>query len=353
VYKGVYEESLMDERVLKGVTVLMGILTIVVCVGMYFFPELHELTVFAAEPNTVSVSTDVVDTVESDGKSEAQLQIELPEELDESEITIENEYISQTIYIRFAGGTDDYFDKYDIRGSSDHIASLSYYKDGEEGVIALNLDRVYELEQEYEPGLLSLNFTDPHDIYDKVVVIDAGHGGRAPGAVKLGVEEKDIDLSIVLRIKELFDDEEDSIGVYYTRTTDTNPTLKQRVGLANKSDADLFISIHNNAESNGNFSNLKGTQVLFSESDASELSSKVLAQICLEEVTDKLGSRAARLLEGDDIYIIRNSDVPVALIEVGFMTNYDELKKLQTKKYQKAAAEGVYNAIKRAFQEGY
>jgi N-acetylmuramoyl-L-alanine amidase len=343
----------MEERVLRGVTVLMGILTIGVCAGMNYFPELHELTVFAEEKTIIPASTDVVDLVESDGQSDAQLQIGLPESLDESEITIENDYISQTVYIRFAGGTDDYFDKYGIQGSSDHIASFSYYPDGEDGVIALTLDRVYELKQSYKPGVLYLSFIDPHDIYEKVVVIDAGHGGRAPGAVKLGVEEKDIDLDIVLRIKELFDGDDDSIGVYYTRTTDTNPTLKQRVGLANKSDADLFISIHNNAESNGNFSSLKGTQILYSESDTSELSSKGLAQICLEEVTNRLGSRAARLLEGDDIYIIRNSKAPVALIEVGFMTNYDELKKLQTKKYQKAAAQGVYNAVKRAFQEGY
>jgi N-acetylmuramoyl-L-alanine amidase len=350
----------MDEKVLRLVTVLMGVLTAAVCCSLFYFPDLHEQSVLAAEQKRelgnsrlVTTSTDVVDVVEDDGNLGAQLQIGLPLKLDESELTIENEYVSQTVYIRFAGGTDNYFDQYDIRGSSDHIASLSYYRDGEYGVIALELDRVYELEQSYEPGNLYLDFIDPHDIYDKVVVIDAGHGGRAPGAVKLGVKEKDIDLDIVLRLKKLFDEDEDSIGVYYTRTTDTNPTLKQRVGLANKSDADLFISIHNNAESNGNFSSLHGTQVLYSESDDSELSSKNLAQICLDEVTDKLESRAARLLEGDDIYIIRNSDAPVALIEVGFMTNYDELEKLQSGKYRKAAAEGVYNAIKRAFQEGY
>jgi N-acetylmuramoyl-L-alanine amidase len=92
---------------------------------------------------------------------------------------------------------------------------------------------------------------------------------------------------------------------------------------------------------------------MYSESDDSSLSSKKLAQICLDNMTESLGSRARELLEGDDIYIIRNSKVPVALIEVGFMTNYEELEKLQTKKYQKAAAKGIYNAIMEAFQEGY
>jgi N-acetylmuramoyl-L-alanine amidase len=329
-------------------------------VSIYFFPEVHEQLVLAAEQSEelgggelVAASANPVDVVEDDGTLPAQLQIGLPEELDEEDLTIENDYLTQTVYIRFAGGSDNYFEEYDIRGSSDHIASLSYYKDGEKGVIVLELDRVYELSQTFEPGSLYLDFLDPHEIYDKVVVIDAGHGDHVPGAVKLGVEEKDIDLAIVLQLKALLDDNTDNIGVYYTRTTDTNPTLNQRVELANRSSADLFISVHNNSEADGNFSGTRGTQVLYSESDRSELSSERLAQICLDEVVESLGSRKISLIEGDDIYIIKNSTVPVALIEVGFMTNYEELEKLQSAKYQRAAAEGIYNAIMEAFQEGF
>jgi N-acetylmuramoyl-L-alanine amidase len=350
----------MDEKVLRGITVLAGLLTIVVCGSLFFFPTLHEQSVLAAERRQelgavqlLTEETNVVDMVEDDSGLRAQIQIELPEGVDEQDLSIENEYVTQTVYIRFAGGPKNYFDEYEIRGSSDHIASLSYYMDGEDGVIALQLDQVYELSQDYEEGSLYLDFIDPHELYDKIVVIDAGHGGRAPGAVKLGVKEKDIDLAIVLQLKKILETDTDSIGVYYTRTSDANPTLGQRVDLANKVNADLFISIHNNAEPNGNFSSTRGTQVMYSESDDSALSSQKLAQICLEEVTDSLGSRRSELLEGDDIYIIRNSEVPVALIEVGFMTNYNELEKLQSKKYQKAAAKGIYNAIKRAFQEGY
>ena len=257
------------------------------------------------------------------------------------------------MYIRFPGGTEDYFQKYKIRGSSDHIASLSYYKDGEDGVIALTLDKVYELSQKYRKGGLYLDFIDPHDIYDKVVVIDAGHGSRAAGAVKLGVSEKDIDLDILLQLKKLFDACPDNIGVYYTRTADTNPTLDQRVQLANKADADIFISIHNNSSATGNFTQTSGTQVMYSESDDSELSSKKLAKICLNAVSKSFDSYNRGLLEGDSIYIIRTSKVPVALIEVGFMTNYDELDKLKSPKYQKKAAQGIYNAIMEAFEEGY
>ena len=68
---------------------------------------------------------------------------------------------------------------------------------------------------------------------------------------------------------------------------------------------------------------------------------------------EALESRDKGLVEGDEIYIIRTSEVPVALIEVGFMTNQEELNLLNSTDYQKKAAEGVYDAVLDAFAKGY
>lgn len=362
MHQGVYAGSIsdMDEKVLKWITGLSFFLTVLVCVCLHYFPDLHMRAALAAENQSREeyggngeVIAPAVDAVveEADGL-DAQLKIGLPGGLEDGQLEIENDYLTQTVYIRFAGGVSDYFGEYSIKGSSDHIAALQYYKDNGEGVIMLTLDRVYELEQEYRGDSLYLDFIDPHEIYDKIVVIDAGHGGRAPGAVKQGISEKNIDLAIALELQRLFEKERD-IGVYFTRTDDTNPTLEQRVGLANKANADLFISIHNNSSASGNFTRTNGTQVLFSESDESEYSGRRFAQICLENVVESLESRKIGLLHGDDIYIIRNSDAPAALIEVGFMTNYEELDKLKDSGYQKKAAKGIYQAILQAFEEGF
>ena len=70
-------------------------------------------------------------------------------------------------------------------------------------------------------------------------------------------------------------------------------------------------------------------------------------------MTEALESRDKGLVEGDEIYIIRTSEVPVALIEVGFMTNQEELNLLNSTDYQKKAAEGVYDAVLDAFAKGY
>ena len=142
------------------------------------------------------------------------------------------------------------------------------------------------------------------------------------------------------------------IGVYYTRVDDSNPSFDSRVDLANKADADLFISVHNNSTTGPGLSQVEGTQVMYDEKKPDK-DSKDFAQICLEEVTKSCGSVDKGLVAGNDIFIIRTAAVPVALIEVGFMTNEEELTKLNSNDYQKKVAEGIYQAILRAFEEGY
>lgn len=351
----------MDKQVLKWTTAFVAMICIAFCGLSFFLPQIHEQSVLAAQENF-----DLLDTKEStkyEGQNPqdivfdeenvgAQLKIELPPGIEMEDLRISNDYLTQTIYIKIPVDSEDYFADYSVRGSCDHIAAISYYREGAKGVISFSMDRVFELSQEYEEGYLYLDFVDPHEIFDKVIVVDAGHGGRAVGATKLGISEKDINLAIVLELKKLLDEDE-NIGVYYTRINDTNPTLDQRVALANRVEADLFISVHNNASSKGILTNEQGTQVLYSQSDTSQLSSKRLAQICLENVVDATGSNNMGLLKGDEIRIVRNSEVPVALIEAGFMSNREELELLNTQEYQQLVAEGIYEAIQQAFEEGY
>jgi N-acetylmuramoyl-L-alanine amidase len=360
----------MDEVILKWVTALTGGLTVIVCITLLLLPRVHENAVHAAESFQEDTSVteqeepviaDAVETatqtpeevVETDDEIPAQLKIELPEGVTPGNLVVENDYLTQTVYIHIPGTIKDYFSEYSVRGSCEHISALSYYCKDQEGIIVLALDRVYELEEFYEDGSLYLNFIDPHEIYDRVIVVDAGHGGRASGEFKNGIEEKNINLAIVMDLKELLDACPENIGVYYTRLDDANPTLDQRVQLANLSDADLFISVHCNANTTNNFSARHGTEVLYSESDTSELSSEMFAEICQDNVTEILGSKALGLVPGDRIYIVRTSEVPVALVEVGYITNRKELEKLSSEDYQALAAQGIYNAIFEAFEKGY
>ncbi len=358
----------MEERVIRFTAVFFSVLTVVICVSLYFFPDMHAKAVERAEEKQAQEEYAAKQQQEMTelmlGKTEqavenstpqntAQLQLKLPEGVKGEEILTQDNYVTQTVTVEIPEVGATYFDSYPMTGKSNHIDNLSYMVENGEGMIEIALDQVYELKTSYDADYFYLDFVDPHEIYDKIVVIDAGHGGRAPGATIKGVNEKDIDLAIVLKLKEIFDASGENIGVYYTRTDDSNPTFDQRVQLANKSQADLFISIHNNSTPSGRMSGIKGTQVMFSESDTNELGSRHLAEICMEEVTAMTGSVDKGFVEGDSIYIIRTSEVPVALIEVGFMTNQEELDNLNSEEYQEKTAQGVYNAILRALSEGY
>ena len=284
-----------------------------------------------------------------------QLRIALPENVTPEDVSVENDYLTQTITIKIPGADENYLYNYPMIGKSYHIDNLTYESEPEYGVIEISLDSVVELQKTSDEHYIYMDFLTPHEVYDEVVVIDAGHGGNAPGATKQGINEKDIDLAIVLKVKELFDEAGDeSVGVYYTRTDDSNPSLEQRVDMANKAGADLFISVHNNSTKSGRMSSINGTAVMYDEEKASEENGSMqLAQICLEEMTAALGSTSKGIVKGHEIYIIRTAEMPVALIEVGFMTNQDELNRLNDEAYQKEAAQAIYNAIYRAFQEGY
>ena len=82
---------------------------------------------------------------------------------------------------------------------------------------------------------------------DFTVVIDAGHGGKDPGAIGIHIQEKDINLKVAMLVGDAIKKEYPDVKVVYTRSTDVYVTLPGRAQIANKANGDLFISIHTNA----------------------------------------------------------------------------------------------------------
>ncbi|MDD6057460.1 MAG: N-acetylmuramoyl-L-alanine amidase [Clostridiales bacterium] len=349
----------MEERALKFTAVFLLVCTVVVFATLPLFPQIRVWETRVSEAWAAKVD-DVTQyearqqlKVQQPGfgqnVADGKLRLKLPEGVSRDKINITNDYVTQTIRVEIPETDKNYLSKYAIVGSSNHVKFIYYEQKGALGIVEILMDQVYELDLSYEEESIVFSFLTPQEVYDKVVVIDAGHGGGDPGTIRQGIYEKDLNLAIALQLKEILEAEGEDIGVYYTRTDETNPSLEQRVELANKSGANLFLSIHNNSL-NGRMSKTSGTQVLFGETSEE---SRRLAQICLNEMTGILESDNRGLVEGNAIYIIRTSEVPVALIEVGFMTNQEELNLLCTEAYQEKAARGIYNAMRSAFAEGY
>lgn len=292
------------------------------------------------------ISASVQDTMQG------QLRIELPANVDADRVEVINDYMDETIEIVIEGIDQSYFYDYPMIGTAEHISDIYYDCISGTGTIDIMLDSVYEPEIVMDGNYMYISFLDPHEVYDYIVVVDAGHGGKDVGASQGDVLEKDINLAIVQKIQTLFEENAAglNIGVYYTRTEDVKVSLDDRVGLANALDADLFLSVHINSTSSGRTSQINGTEVMYLVADDTG-ASKQFASICLEHLLDTLGSNSKGLVAGDTIKIIRTSEVPVALAEIGFMTNETERTLLTTDDYQQKAAQALYDAVVEALQD--
>lgn len=205
---------------------------------------------------------------------------------------------------------------------------------------------VYETETHYFVALM-----EAKEVYDRIVVLDAGHGGWDTGTPSYDGKflEKNINLQVLLYLEELLNEE--NIKVYATRTTDRNIGHTDRIALANSLNADMFISIHcNNAYQNPQ---AHGTEVLYTQyQDAWEgLNSYQLSQICLEELVAALQLNNRGLFaRGDDLTVLQKAEVPATLVELAFMSNKGDMEVLKADEVQKAAAEALYRAIMRAYE---
>ena len=181
------------------------------------------------------------------------------------------------------------------------------------------------------------------------VVIDPGHGGVDGGAeADDGTPEKNINLNIALKLKQLA--ENDGWNVMMTREEDTglyseqNSTirskktedLKKRKEIFDSSAADAAVSIHLNSYTADR--SVRGAQVFYA--DGSE-ESKMLAE-CIQ---DQMKNRR-RAMAKSDVLILQQAKVPTVIAECGFLSNYEESRKLRTDEYQNKLAKNIYSGIK-------
>ncbi len=219
----------------------------------------------------------------------------------------------------------------------------------------------------------------------KTIVIDAGHGGKDPGACGKISQEKNITLSLALKTGGLISSNCPEVKVIYTRTTDEFIELHKRADIANKAKADLFISIHVNANTNPeaygtdtwtmglakNEANLKvaamENNVISLESDASQYqgmsandneaiilhnlqqgafcdNSLALAGLIQSKFRNDVG-RKDRSVHQAPFLVLWKTAMPSVLIETGFISNEEEEKWLNNSDNQAEMAYAIYRAF--------
>jgi N-acetylmuramoyl-L-alanine amidase len=220
-----------------------------------------------------------------------------------------------------------------------------------------------------------------------VIVIDAGHGGKDPGALGSVSKEKNINLAIALKTGEYLEQNMENVKVLYTRKSDVFVGLKERAEFANKNKADLFISIHSNwagtktirgAETyvmglSKDEQNLevamKENEVILLEDDFSTkyegfdpkspesyIIFALMQNVYQEQSTgfaskiqSQFKNRAGRIDRGvkqDGFWVLYMTSMPSVLIETGFITNVEEEEYLISKEGQDYLASAIFRALR-------
>lgn len=220
------------------------------------------------------------------------------------------------------------------------------------------------------------------------VVIDAGHGGKDPGARGARVNEKDINLSVALKLGKLIEAKNDDVHVIYTRKTDRFIELDERANIANRNKADLFISIHTNAVKRG--STVQGTETytlgLARSNENLEVAMSENSAILLEdnyeqryegfdpnstesyiifefmqnkhmeqsislasEIQRSFGAckRVDRGVRQAGFLVLRKTSMPSVLVELGYISNRQEEQFMRSAAGQDKLAEALHDAFSR------
>lgn len=174
------------------------------------------------------------------------------------------------------------------------------------------------------------------------IILDPGHGGYDPGAIGNGLEEKNITLKLALKIRDLL---KGSCDVILTRDTDKTVSLQERCDIANKANADYFISIHVNSANGTNGTGFESYVSKFASQKSKELGKKIhdsLARFYTSKGFPDRGFKEA------GFYVLNNTKMPAILIENLFINNPNDAKCLADESFINDLSNAIVTALKEA-----
>lgn len=172
-----------------------------------------------------------------------------------------------------------------------------------------------------------------------LIVIDPGHGGMDEGGSYGEIWEKDVNLQLALALSDKLTDM--GYEVVLTRQdNETKVSLEERVEIANRQQADLFLSIHQNVSGEPS---VHGLETYYCEKDTE--GNKRFAILLHNGAVEKTDAKDRGLKENSKLYVLRETFMPACLIETGFLTNEKEREALCSEEYQKKLVEGMAQGI--------
>lgn len=282
----------------------------------------------------------------------AAAKVRLPENVSFDSVVDTDQYYKKRFVITIPGNHIDFYQSNPVNCVNKELKSVTYkLTAGGNTQIIFKTKTIQGYKIYADDDIFTINIDNPRNIYDKIIVLDAGHGGNDPGAQNKGTNEKDINYKVIYKYaKEYFNSETSGIKAYWTRTDDTFITLTDRAGFAKKVGADIFVSLHMNSSTS---SSANGTEVYYStlnnETAQTGLTSRRMANIMQKNLVQTLGT-TDRGVKSANFVVIKSNSVPAVLIELGFLSGSGDYSKLTNPAFQKKAAGCIYETVCNIFE---
>lgn len=274
------------------------------------------------------------------------LYLDKKDKIDTGSVKMEDHYLDGYFDVTLPGDYEsDYgYGTYDVKGTV--VENIEVSTKGGSTTFRFKQNRISTYEVTDEGNSYAIRVKNPKEVYDKVLLLDAGHGGKDPGTSGNGMQEKNLTLTIAQKIEQEL--QGSGIKVYMTRDSDVYPENSTRAQTANDI-ADLMVSIHINSGPE----TANGTESLYqvhANDSSSRLTSKQLAEILQASMISGTGNTNRGVKLRTDLLILNRTTVPSAIVEVIFITNTGDALKISNPAYQdqvaQAIADGIQEAVK-------
>ena len=216
---------------------------------------------------------------------------------------------------------------------------------------------VFFIEHSIYTDNVYITAANPRSVYDKILIIDPGHGGSDAGATVDGINESDITLQISLQLYALFSNSNSGIRVFITRDDDSFVFNSRRSHIAGAV-GDLLLSVHTNAypydsrvTGTETLYNPAGQKALFGNTGRFNITNAAFSQIAQDHLVAELATRDRGILQRTDILLLNTSTIPTAYVEIDFKTNPQSLANLTDPAYQQRIAQALYRSVIEAFAQ--
>ena len=274
------------------------------------------------------------------------LYLDKKDKIDTGSVKLEDHYLDGYFDVTLPGNYESNYGygTYDVKGTV--VENIEVSTKGGSTTFRFQQNRISAYEVTDEGDSYAIRVKNPKEVYDKVLLLDAGHGGKDPGTSGNGMQEKNLTLTIAQKIEQEL--QGSGIKVYMTRDSDVYPENSTRAQTANDI-ADLMVSIHINSGPE----TANGTESLYqvhANDSSSRLTSKQLAEILQASMISGTGNTNRGVKLRTDLLILNRTTVPSAIVEVVFITNTGDALKISNPAYQdqvaQAIADGIQEAVK-------